>query len=83
MSGSLTILGVPAYVTHEQIHAAIQALGIDLADACGLSFSETAVHVEVYSSERPASRPAWRWTHDGKEVATHRLTIPILDKEPT
>lgn len=79
---SLTIEGVPSSVTREQVCESIRALGIDPSEVCGLSFGEIAVHVEVYSSERPASRPAWRWMPDGKAVATHRLTIPIVDKDP-
>lgn len=79
---SITITGVPASVTREQVHDAIRALGIDPADVLGLSFDDTAVHVNVFSSERPRSVPAWRWTPDGKDVATHRLTIPVIDKAP-
>lgn len=83
MSGSsITITGAPAYVTRAQITESIRALGVDPSEVCGLSFGEAAVHIEIYSSERPASLPAWRWTANGKEAATHRLTIPILEKEP-
>lgn len=81
MSESLTIPGVPASVTRTQMRGAMRALGIDPTDVCGLSFDDAAVHVEVFSNGRPASAPAWRWTPDGKDVATHRLTIPIIDQE--
>jgi hypothetical protein len=79
---SITIEGVPAAVTREQVCASIRALGIDPSEVCGLSFGETAVHVEVYGSQRPAAWPPWRWTSDGKAAATHRLTIPIVNEEP-
>lgn len=83
MPTSITISGVPASVTREQAGESIRALGIDPADVCGLSFDETAVHVEVYSNGRRAGVPAWRWLRDGETVATHRLTIPILDEKET
>lgn len=81
MSESITIHGVPASVTREQTCEAIRALGIDPSEVAGLSFDLNAVNIEVFSNGRPASTPSWRWTHDGKDVATHRLTIPIIDKE--
>ncbi|GAA4626606.1 hypothetical protein GCM10023196_035530 [Actinoallomurus vinaceus] len=77
---SITIHGIPASVSRAQVAEAIRALGIDPTDVCGLSFDDAAVLVEVYASERPASTPAWRWTADGKDAATHRLTIPIVDQ---
>lgn len=82
-ASSITIQGVPPSVTREQVREALRVLGIDPLEACDLSFDETAVYVEVYSNGRPASVPAWRWTHNGKTVATHRLTIPILEKDET
>lgn len=80
---SITITGVPASVTREQVLEALRVLGIDPSEVCGLSFEDSAVYVEVYSNGRPRSVPAWRWTHNGKTVATHRLTIPIIEKEET
>ena len=81
-ASSITITGVPASVTLDQVQQALRVLGLDPGEVCGLSIAETTVHVEVYASERPASVPAWRWTPDGETVATHRLTIPIVDKDP-
>lgn len=80
---TLTIPDVPAYVTREQILNLIRALGINPDEVAAMSFAYDAVNVEVYSNHKPGSVPIWRWTPDGKEAATHRLTIPILDKEPT
>lgn len=80
---SVTISGVPAYVTREQIVEALRLLGIDADKVVAFSgdSSTTALHVEVYSDGRPDA-PDWRWTHDGKTAATHRLTIPVIDKDP-
>lgn len=78
---SITIPGVPPYVTTEQVCDAIRLLGIDPTEVAEMSFTPDAVFVEVYSNGRPASTPAWRWTHDGRNIATHRLTIPIINGE--
>lgn len=80
---ALTITGVPESVSREQVCEAIRILGIDPSEVAGLSFEYSAVHVEVYANQKPTSTPTWRWTYNGKRAATHRLTIPIIDKEPT
>lgn len=80
---ALTIPEVPAYVTRERILDLIRGLGINPDEVAGMSFAHDAVNVEVFANYQPRSVPTWRWTPDGKEAATHRLTIPILDKEPT
>lgn len=81
MSGSsITIHGVPASVSRADVVRAIEILGIDPAQVAGLSFDVKAVHVEVCSDGKP-DVPGYRWTHDGKDIATHRLTIPIIEKD--
>lgn len=81
---SIVITGVPASVTREQLREALAVLGINPEGVVRFSAdaNTTAMEVEVYSDGRP-DVPGWRWTHDGENVATHRLTIPIIDKEPT
>jgi hypothetical protein len=81
-ASSITIQGVPASVPRADVVRAIECLGIDPAQVVGLSFDLKAVHVEVCSDGKPDAF-GWRWTHNGKEVATHRLTIPILEKDET
>jgi hypothetical protein len=80
---SITIRGVPASVSGEQMREAVRLLGFDPTEIVEMSFTHDAVHVEVYSDGRPAGPGCYRWTHNGSEAATHRLTIPIIDKEPT
>jgi hypothetical protein len=81
---SITITGVPASVSRAQVIQALEVLGLDPYKVVSFSGegSAAALHVEVYSDGRP-DVPGWRWTHDGKEMATHRLTIPVIDKEAT
>jgi hypothetical protein len=78
---SITITGVPAAVTSEQVRNAARALGIDPANVVEMSFTFRAVHVEITSDGKP-DVPGYRWTHDGANLATHRLTIPVIDGEP-
>jgi hypothetical protein len=80
---SITITGVPASVPIEQVREAIRMLGIDPTDVVEVAFTQDAVYVEVYSDGRPAEPGRWRWLHTANEAATHRLTIPIIDKDPT
>jgi hypothetical protein len=82
VSESITIHGVPAAVSRTDVLAAIETLGIDPKQISGLRFDHDAIHVEVFSDGKP-NKPGWRWTHNGENVATHRLTIPIIEKEPT
>lgn len=78
---SITIRGVPASVSRADVTYAIESLGIDPKQVAGLSFDVNSVHVEVFSDGKP-NKPGWRWTHNGEDIATHRLTIPIVDKDP-
>lgn len=80
-TNSITINGVPASVTAEQMREAVRLLGFDPTEVAGMSFTHDAVRVEVYADGRPAKPGCWRWTHDGENVATHRLTIPIINGE--
>lgn len=82
-AAALTIPSVPAYITRKQVIEALGVLGIDPSETRSVSFGTTAVQVEVYASERPSGRQSWRFTSDGENVATHCLTLPILEKEPT
>lgn len=78
----ITISGVPSSVTREQVVEALRVLGLDANQVVSFGGLEggMAFFVEVPSDGRPAV-PGWRWTADGKTVATHRLTIPVLDGE--
>lgn len=76
---SITIQGVPESVPRQKIEDFLNGIGIDPGEVCGLTFHTRGIEVEVCASERPENAPAYRWTHDGKNVATHRLTIPIVD----
>ncbi|GLY81860.1 hypothetical protein [Actinoallomurus iriomotensis] len=73
---TITVTGVPASVSFEQVQQAVRLLGIDPANVAEMSFTTSAVHVEVFSDGKPRT-PGHRWTHDGKNIATHRLTIPV------
>lgn len=81
---SITIEGVPTSVTREQVSEALRVLGLDADHVVSFGGDAEchALHVEVHSDGRPAVPGRYRWTADGKKPATHRLTIPILDKEP-
>lgn len=80
---SITISGVPESISRRDVTAFLEGIGVDPHEVAGLAFHPMAVEIEVYASERPSGRQSWRFTHDGENVATHRLTIPIIDKEPT
>lgn len=78
---SITIQGVPASITRAQVIEALQILGIDPFQVVEFSrdASTTALHVTVHADG--AEGPGFRWSYDGRNSATHRLTIPILDEE--
>ena len=80
---SLTIEGVPTSITREQVMQALELLGIDPYRVVefGGDASTTALYVTVHADGEQG--PGFRWTYDGQNVATHRLTIPIVNKEPT
>ena len=76
---SVTIPGVPTAISRELACDLIRALGIDPNELHSLSFDHRGIHVEVFA----LNPEGHRFTADGENVATHRMTIPILDKEPT
>lgn len=83
---AITIRGVPRAVSRGQVLEALGVLGIDPSDAVSIHMDSSAVHVEVYADGRPEARTefpdrTWRWTQRDGEPATHRLTIPIVDKD--
>jgi hypothetical protein len=85
---SITIDGVPASVTRAQVIEALRVLGIDAAHVVSFGGIEggNALYVEVFSDGRHSALPPFeprRWTADGQTVATHRLTIPVLEREET
>lgn len=79
---SITVSGVPPYVTRTQVLHALNSLDLNPEAVMSVSFGFCGIEVEVFSDGKP-DVPGYRWTHDGNNVATHRLAIPIVDKEPT
>lgn len=87
---SVTVSGVPPYVTRTQVLHAVSSLGLDPADVADLEFRHDAIYVTVYATDEEGNRFAdARGLDDGtfnsrpSEAAAHRLAIPILNKEPT
>lgn len=79
----VTIEGVPASVPREQVEALIRELGFDPSELLSLSLQPNGIFAEVFADGRPHGGlgEKWRFTADGKDVATHLLCIPIIDEK--
>jgi hypothetical protein len=85
---AITIRGLPPSVTRKQVQEALALLGIDPANTVSIHMDPSAVRLEVYADGRPPGHTefpnrVWRWADHSDNVATHRLTIPIVDKDPS
>jgi hypothetical protein len=74
----VTIPGVPTSIPRETACGLIRALGIEPFQLRSLSFDLMGIHLEVYALN-PEGR---RFTADGENIATHRMTIAITDDPP-
>jgi hypothetical protein len=78
---SIAIQGVPSSVTREQVVEALRILGLDPFEVVEFSgdSSATALHVTVYALDQDGQR----FTVDDKKMATHKVTVPIVEKGVT
>lgn len=76
---SITIPGVPESIDRKAVCDLIASLGLEPKDVISLAFEPLGIRAEVCALNEQGQR----FTADGENVATHRLTIPIVDKEPT
>lgn len=86
---SITIAGVPPYVTRTQVLHAVNSLGLNPEELAGLEFRHDVIYVTVHATDARGWRYAeGRGLDDGTfnarpdEVATHRIAIPIVDEAP-
>lgn len=77
---SITINGIPEQIPRRDVQDFLQKIGIDPNEVAGLVFHPEGVEIEAYADGKPHG-PGYRWTANGKEVAVHRLTIPIVDEK--
>lgn len=71
----VAIPGVPTSISRESICGLIKTLGLDPNELVSMRFDRTGIHVEVYA----LNAEGHRFTADGENIATHRMTIAIDD----